>query len=89
MFLARRYQLKDEVTDVDRYLVSSSSRNISFNNWGGLSSLSGFDNFFGSDNFDGSRNQEIIIVEQEQVCRRQDVVIIQQQLSIVQEFAKQ
>ncbi|KAF9477928.1 hypothetical protein BDN70DRAFT_880626 [Pholiota conissans] len=68
--------------------VSAVSHDISFNNWGGLSSLSGFDNFYGSNDFYGSRNEQIIIVEQEQVCSVQEVVIIQQQLAIIQEFAK-
>ncbi|KAF8149980.1 hypothetical protein B0H34DRAFT_731978 [Crassisporium funariophilum] len=68
--------------------VVSRASNISFNNWGGLSSLAGFDDFFGNDNFDGRRNQQAIIIEQQQVCSSQNVFLIQQQLSIILEVAK-
>ncbi|KJA26330.1 hypothetical protein HYPSUDRAFT_199073 [Hypholoma sublateritium FD-334 SS-4] len=61
---------------------------ISFDNWGGLSSLNGFDNFYGSNNFYGSSNEQVVIVEEEQVCHTQSVEIIQQQLAIIQEFSK-
>jgi len=61
----------------------------SFNNWGGLASMSGFDNFFGVDNFDGSRcSQTIIVTQQELVCHTQAVEVIQQRLLVIQEMAK-
>jgi hypothetical protein len=69
--------------------IASSASNISFNNWGGLSSLASFDDFFGVNNFDGSRNDKVVIVEQQQVCHVQQVTIIQQQLAIIQEITKQ
>lgn len=69
--------------------IASSASNVSFNNWGGLSSLTGFDDFFGVNNFDGSRNDKVVIVEQQQVCHVQQVTIIQQQLAIIQEVTKQ
>ncbi|KIM39865.1 hypothetical protein M413DRAFT_446788 [Hebeloma cylindrosporum] len=72
----------------DTSLFSSVS-NISFNNWGGLSSLAGFDDFFGIGNFDGFRNDRVLLVGQQHVCQRQRVSIIQQQLAIIQEVAKQ
>ncbi|KDR76205.1 hypothetical protein GALMADRAFT_67616 [Galerina marginata CBS 339.88] len=68
--------------------TGSSASNISFNNWGGLSSLSGFDDFFGSDNFDGGRNEQVVLVEQ-QVCRPERISIIQQQLAIIHEVTRQ
>ncbi|KAF9557421.1 hypothetical protein CPC08DRAFT_693249 [Agrocybe pediades] len=61
--------------------------NISFDNWGGFSSLSNFDNFFGSGHFNGFDNQQVIV--EELVCSQQQGFIIQQQLSILQEVAKQ
>lgn len=54
----------------------------------GLSSLSGFDNFYGSNNFYGSSNQQIIIIQEEEVCHSQNIEILQQQLAIIQEFSK-
>jgi len=67
----------------------NNSEPISFDNWGGISSLDGFDSFNGRDNFDGSRNTQAIVVQQQQVvCRPQNAAIIQQQLAILQELAK-
>jgi len=61
----------------------------SFDNWGGISSLSGFDNFYGSDDF-AHHNVHQVVVKQdsELVCHSQQVVIIQQRLAVLQEMAK-
>jgi len=66
---------------------SSPSGPISFNNYGGLSSLSHFDDFNGVNNFDGSQQ---ITVEQttEVVCEQIDVEIIQQKLVVIREAIK-
>ncbi|EEB92139.1 hypothetical protein MPER_09398 [Moniliophthora perniciosa FA553] len=65
------------------------SQPISFNNYNGISSLNGFDDFRGVDNFDGSRNAQVIVVqEQQQVCRTQQVEIVQQRLIVLQEVMK-
>ncbi|THV07252.1 hypothetical protein K435DRAFT_328346 [Dendrothele bispora CBS 962.96] len=61
---------------------------VSFNNWGGLSSLHGFDNFYGSDNFSGVVEEQVVVHEQEVVCHSQSVEIIQQRLLVLQEMAK-
>ncbi|KAF9002747.1 hypothetical protein BDQ17DRAFT_1306155 [Cyathus striatus] len=64
---------------------------LSFNNWHGISSLSGFDNFYGSDNFDGfshSVSQTIVEHDSELVCHSLSVEIIQQRLLVLQEMAK-
>jgi len=63
----------------------------SFNNWGGISSLSGFDNFYGSGNFDNSHFSQssiTVVKQQEVVCRSESIEIIQQRLLILQEVAK-
>lgn len=61
----------------------------SFDNWGGISSLSGFDNFYGSDNFRGDIRKQVIVEENEQViCRSESIEIIQQRLLVLQELAK-
>lgn len=61
----------------------------SFDNYGGISSLSGFDNFYGSDNFGGDIQSQIIVEQQEQVvCRSESIEIIQQRLLVLQEMAK-
>lgn len=65
------------------------SSSVSFNNWGGHSSLENFDNFNGADNFCGSHNSQTIIVQEKQVvCHVQQVEIIQQRLVVLQELAK-
>ncbi|KAJ3791256.1 hypothetical protein GGU11DRAFT_698134 [Lentinula aff. detonsa] len=64
-------------------------RYISFNNWHGLSSLSGFDNFYGSENFSGEISTQVVEQEQEVVCHSLSVEIIQQKLLVLQEMAKQ
>jgi len=64
---------------------------VSFDNWGGYSSLSGFDNFYGSDNFDNSHFSESsikVVQEQELVCHSETIEIIQQRLLVLQEMAK-
>lgn len=60
---------------------------FSFNNFGGLPSLGQFDNFFGQGNFCGVQNQHVLI--QQQVCQVTEVTIVQQQLAIIAEYAKQ
>lgn len=63
-------------------------KSISFNNWHGISSLSGFDNFYGVENFSGSFNQQIFAQKDVLVCHRQDITIIQQQIAILVENMK-
>jgi hypothetical protein len=60
---------------------------FSFNGWGGFSSLNGFDDFYGSDNFCGNNNVQTVL-SQTVVCHTEEIVVIQQQLAILQEFAK-
>ncbi|KAJ3910520.1 hypothetical protein F5879DRAFT_226174 [Lentinula edodes] len=68
---------------------SLARRYISFNDWHGLSSLSGFDNFYGSENFSGEISTQVVEQEQEVVCHSLSVKIIQQKLLVLQEMAKQ
>jgi len=70
---------------------SLAARTTSFNNWGGISSLSGFDNFYGEDNFSGEISAQVTVVEQQQevVCHSLSIEIIQQKLLVLQEMAKQ
>jgi hypothetical protein len=73
---------------VSRELVPRGSQ-ISFNNWGGLSSFGGFDNFYGVDNFDSSVHfSQVVEQSQQLVCHTQSVEIIQQRLLVLQEMAK-
>jgi hypothetical protein len=60
----------------------------SFNNYGGLDSMTNFDNFYGAGNFDGSQNSQTVITVQETVCHKQTVEIVQQRLLVLQEVAK-
>jgi len=61
----------------------------SFNNWMGISSLNGFDNFYGSDNFSGQISSETVVEQDSKlVCHSQSIQIIQQRLLILQEMAK-
>jgi len=60
----------------------------SFDNWHGISSLSGFDNFYGSDNFSGEISKTVVVKEKEVVCHSESVEIIQQRLLVIQEMAK-
>jgi len=64
------------------------SRDVSFNNYNGISSLSGFDNFYGSGNFAGRGNKQTIIEQQTEVCHQQQIEIVQQRLVILREMAK-
>ncbi|KDR82767.1 hypothetical protein GALMADRAFT_206540 [Galerina marginata CBS 339.88] len=62
---------------------------ISFDNWGGISSFSGFDDFYGSDNFIGEvSSQTVVEQDQELVCHSESIEIIQQRLLVLQEMAK-
>jgi len=62
---------------------------VSFDNWGGYSSLSGFDNFYGSNDFSGSSYSTTVIEQQEEVvCHSESVEVIQQRLLVLQEMAK-
>jgi hypothetical protein len=65
------------------------ARYQSFDNWGGYSSLSGFDNFYGSDDF-AHHNWNQVVVDQgsDIVCHSEQVTIIQQRLAVLQEMAK-
>lgn len=61
----------------------------SFDNWGGISSLSGFDNFYGSDNYRGDIKKQVIVEEDEKVvCRSESIEFVQQRLLVLQEIAK-
>lgn len=63
----------------------------SFDNYGGFSSLSGFDNFYGSSNYDNSEFSEssiTVVKEKEVVCHSESIEIIQQRLLVLQETAK-
>jgi len=66
------------------------ARGQSFDNWGGISSLSGFDNFYGSDDFAHLQNFHQTVVKQDStlVCHSEQVTIIQQRLAVLQEMAK-
>jgi len=62
---------------------------VSFNNYGGYSSMSNFDDFYGVDNYSGYHNS--IVVDESYpvvVCHSQQVEIIQQQLAVIREYAK-
>jgi hypothetical protein len=68
--------------------TSRFSPNFSFNNWRGFNSLNDFDSFYGADNFDGGRFNQVVVKENELVCRSQRVEIIQQRLAVIQELSK-
>jgi len=61
---------------------------ISFNGWGGISSLNGFDNFYGVNNFVGVVSTQTVVQEKEVVCHSESIEIIQQRLLVLQEMAK-
>lgn len=65
----------------------TSLSHVSFNNWGNFENLGHFDEWFGVDNFGGSFNHRNVL-EENLVCRTVEIDVIQQQLAIVQEFAK-
>jgi len=67
--------------------VPTSLSHVSFNNWGGYDSLSHFDDFYGDDNFIGIHNTRTVSQESV-VCHSVDITVIQQQLAVLQEFAK-
>jgi len=61
----------------------------SFNNYGGISSLSNFDNFYGSSDFAHHNfNPNVIKQGNELVCHSEEVTIVQQRLAVLQEMAK-
>lgn len=60
---------------------------FAFNGFGGLASLNGFDDFFGVNNFCGVQN--IIVQENVVTCQVTQVNVVQQQLAILAEYAKQ
>jgi len=66
------------------------ARGPSFNDWGGISSLSNFDNFYGSNDFAHLHDFHQTVVKQDSslVCHSEQVVIIQQRLAVLQELAK-
>lgn len=74
--------------DVTSVSVKEFSSTTSFDSFGGLSSLSGFDNFFGADNFCGASNVQVLSEEEIVTCQTVDITVIQQQLSILAEYAK-
>lgn len=61
---------------------------MSFDNYGGYSSMSNFDNFYGSDNYSGYHNNIVVDKSTEVVCHSQTVEVIQQQLVVLREYAK-
>lgn len=68
---------------------NNNNNNTSLNDYAGLKSMKGFDDFNGEGNFDGSRNGQVVIVQEQQaVCQAQQIEIIQQKLVILQEMAK-
>jgi len=71
--------------------VSARDPSAGFSNWGGISSLQGFDDFYGSDDFAHHKHFSPTVVQEstsELVCHSQQVVIIQQRLAVLQEMAK-
>jgi len=61
---------------------------FSFDNWGGIQSLNDFDGFYGIGNFDGRWNQLQSIDESVVEVQPLDVNLVQQYLSILQEYSK-
>ncbi|KAJ7175914.1 hypothetical protein C8R46DRAFT_1080003 [Mycena filopes] len=59
------------------YKNALAPRSQSFNNWGGISSLSNFDNFYGSDDFAHHNMNQV-----ELVCHTEQITIIQQRLAV-------
>jgi len=68
---------------------SLARRYQSFDNWGGISSLSGFDNFYGEDNFSGQVSEQVVVESQEVVCQSLSIEVVQQKLLVLQEMARQ
>ncbi|KAJ7791264.1 hypothetical protein B0H13DRAFT_1675984 [Mycena leptocephala] len=71
-------------------ITFTAARGQSFNHWGGMSSLDGFDSFYGEDDFAHSHNWNQVVVKQGEdlVCHSEEVTIIQQRLAVIQEMAK-
>ncbi|KAF5367472.1 hypothetical protein D9758_003685 [Tetrapyrgos nigripes] len=68
---------------------NNNNNNTSLNDYGGLQSMKGFDDFYGQGNMDGSKNAQVVVIkEQQTVCQEQRIEIIQQKLVILQEMAK-
>jgi hypothetical protein len=83
------FALKYAITNLYYYPTIAARGDISFDNWHGISSLSGFDDFYGSDNFIGSiQTQTVVEQSQELVCHSESIEIIQQRLLVIQEMAK-
>jgi hypothetical protein len=59
---------------------------LSFDGFGGLQSLAGFDSFYGANNYCGIRN--VLVVEQVVTCQVTPIVVIQQHLAVVAEYVK-
>ncbi|ESK94617.1 hypothetical protein Moror_14341 [Moniliophthora roreri MCA 2997] len=68
--------------------LAARSSHVSFNNWGGFSSLNNFDNFYGVEDFSHARFDQVVVKENQLVCRTQAIEIIQQRLVVLQEMAK-
>jgi len=68
---------------------SLARRYQSFDNWDGISSLSGFDNFYGEDNFSGQVTEQVVVEQQEVVCQSLSIEVVQQKLLVLQEMARQ
>jgi len=68
--------------------ISSFPQSQSFNNWGGISSLSDFDDFYGQDNFCGQQNS-LQMSGETVVCQSSPMNYIQQQYAVIGEYAKQ
>jgi len=60
----------------------------SLDNWGGHESLKGFDNFYGVDNYSGYLHEVNVVPHEELVCHQKEIVIVQQRLLVIKEWAK-
>ncbi|KAH6913122.1 hypothetical protein BKA70DRAFT_713683 [Coprinopsis sp. MPI-PUGE-AT-0042] len=69
-------------------VVVPGGKHHSFDRWGGLESLRGFDDFYGLDNWDGFKYEQTFVRDRDLVCRPHESHIIQQRLLVVQEMAK-
>jgi len=72
---------------------SLARRYQSFDNWGDISSFSGFDNFYGVDNFSGYVSSQVLVQtseeEEEVVCQSVSIEVVQQKLLVLQQIAQQ
>ncbi|KAF7298970.1 Amidohydro-rel domain-containing protein [Mycena indigotica] len=87
--LGKRHSCACNKTSSDH--TTAARGEISFDNWGGISSLQGFDNFYGSDDFAHYKHFSPVVVRQDEpelVCHSEQVVIVQQRLAVLQEMAK-